>query len=177
MNDARLAEQVNNMSEQTWIDPRCDRKEWPAGPWDGEPDKVQWKDESTGIVCLAKRNYRYGNWCGYVGVQEGHPWHGKDYDDINVNVHGGLTFAESCQEGPPETTICHIPSPGEPEHLWWLGFDCAHAWDRSPRDEVYARDRGDPFTAFHGETYKALGYVRAECARLASQVKECRSDD
>lgn len=168
------------MNERTWIDPRCDRSKWPAGAWDGEPDKVQWKDAGTGLACLAKRHQRSGHWCGYVGVAPDHPWHGKGYDalpDYGPSVHGGLTFAADCQEGPPEETVCHIPDPGEPEHLWWFGFDCAHSGDRSPQDEVYARDRGHPFTRSMDETYKALGYVRAECGRLAAQVKELRCDE
>ena len=35
-----------------------------------------------------------GHRCGYTRIPPGHPWHGKDYDDIDVDVHGGLTFAE-----------------------------------------------------------------------------------
>lgn len=168
------------MTERTWIDPRCDRKAWPAGQWDGEPDKVQWKDEKTGLPCLAKRQPSSGHWCGYVGVDPTHPWHGKGYNDLpdyGPRVHGGLTFADACQEGPPEMTVCHIAEPGEPEHLWWFGFDCAHSGDRSPQDDVYARDRGYPFTKGHDETYKALGYVRSQCRKLAEQVKELRCDD
>jgi hypothetical protein len=161
------------MNEQTWIDSRVDRSKWPAGEWDGEPDKVQWTDADTGLVCLAKRNSRSGNWCGYVGVSDAHPWHGKGYNDLpeyGPEVHGGLTFANSCQEGPPEQTICHIPAPGTPDHLWWFGFDCAHAWDYSPMDKVLEAERGYPFTVGHDETYKPLGYVKRECTSLARQI-------
>ena len=123
--------------------------------------------------CLAKRNSRSGNWCGYVGVSDAHPWHGKGYNDLpeyGPEVHGGLTFANSCQEGPPEQTICHIPAPGTPDHLWWFGFDCAHAWDYSPMDKVLEAERGYPFTVGHDETYKPLGYVKRECTSLARQI-------
>ena len=29
----------------------------------------------------------------YVNVPESHPYYGKKYDDISIEVHGGLTFA------------------------------------------------------------------------------------
>ena len=36
-------------------------------------------------------DFGWGN--GYVLIPIGHPLHGKNYDDINVNVHGGLIFS------------------------------------------------------------------------------------
>jgi hypothetical protein len=159
------------MNEQSWIDPNCTRTGWPAGPWDSETDKLQWTDEATGIVCLAKRHPRSGHWCGYVGVEPGHPWHEKGYEDIDCSVHYGLTYADACQEGDPNQTICHIPEPGKPEHLWWLGFDCAHCDDYSPQDAAWARDRGYPFTLLPDSSYKTLDWVREETARLARQAR------
>jgi len=160
------------MNEQTWIDPRTDRSEWGSGEWDGEPDKVQWTDEGTGLVCLAKRNPHSGNWCGYVGVSAAHPWHSKGYSDDaleDVRVHGGLTFSDSCQEGPPEQTICHIPDPGEPDGLWWFGFDCHHAWDYAPYNAKMAKDH-PCFARTSDEIYRTLGYVKSECRGLAQQI-------
>lgn len=166
------------MSERTWINPHIDRSRWPPGEWDGEPDKVQWKDRDTGVPCVARRGRR-GNWCGYVGVAPGHPWHGIGWSDLPgyPSVHGGLTFAGGCQKGAPEETICHIPGPGEPEHLWWFGFDCAHAWDYSPDDKVYEVAHGYPFTVSADQSYRTLGYVRSQCAQLARQIKETRCDE
>lgn len=165
------------MTERTWIDPRCTREGWKPGPWDGEPDKVQWKDEATGLPCLAKRHPESGHWCGYVGVDPSHPWHGKSYSDLPgyPEVHGGLTYADDCQEGPPETTVCHIPEPGEPEHLWWFGFDCHHSQDRSPQDAIW--DEKYHGTCWRDGTYKALGYVKANCARLARQIATQTCDE
>lgn len=53
-----------------------DRTGWPSGPWDDEPDRVEWRDEATGLPCLALRNDMFGSWCGYVAVPPGHPVHG-----------------------------------------------------------------------------------------------------
>ena len=36
----------------------------------------------------------------YVAVPPGHPWHGKNYDEIEVGgyVHGGLTFSDKADK-------------------------------------------------------------------------------
>lgn len=139
------------------------------GPWLDEPDKVQWQNKKTGLPCLAIRHQGLGHWCGYVGVPEGHPAFGKRYDDVDVSVHGGLTFADSCrEEGPQSEAICHIPEPGETDKVWWLGFDCSHAWDISPRHLKM-------FPEFHGEsldqTYRTLQYTQRQAASLAVQLR------
>lgn len=136
-----------------------DRSGWDSGPWDGEPDKVQWQDRRTGMPCLAVRN-RTGGWCGYVGVTQGHPFFELDYDDkkVDVRVHGGLTFCGACSPDDKEHGICHRPDPGEPDHVWWLGFDCLHAGDLVP------------MVATLGDVYRDLRYVKGECAKLAKQL-------
>lgn len=139
-----------------------DREGWPPGPWDGEPDKLQWPDTATGLPCLAVRHPQYGHWCGYVGVPPGHPWYGVDWSEPCVEVHGGLTFANRCQEGFDEGRgVCHV-APGEPEP-YWLGFDCAHAWDESPQDAArWGINK-------YGE-YRTLDYVQQQCGSLAAQI-------
>ena len=166
------------MNEQSWVNDKCDRSDWPAGEWDGEPDKVQWKDEATGLDCLANRQSSGGHWCGYVGLPPGHRFHGKDYDDVKFdneddpypNVHGGLTFSEECDEADaPCRGICHVAAPGEPEKLWWLGFDCAHSGDLSPG---HIKHYGSMKFGMDGyERYRALNYVKNECKKLAAQLK------
>jgi hypothetical protein len=128
-----------------------------------------------------------------------------------IEVHGGLTFADSCMDTSEEAwgrwrqrmadraedakkyprgdsartlrdwgagidsydawrelaqarAICHTPGPGEPDHAWWFGFDCAHSGDASPA-------RGDDF-GLYGSYYKTLSYVRNECAKLARQLAD-----
>jgi hypothetical protein len=161
------------METKQWT--TIDRSTWPAGPWDGEPDKVQWQDEATGLPCLAVRHPRSGHWCGYVGVTEGHQAFGKGYsDDIDFNVHGGLTFAAFCQPHGDEEGkgICHIAGPGEPDRVWWLGFDCHHSGDYSPQDKIYERDRPEHYwRVFPENEYRTLHYVKNQCADLAAQLK------
>ena len=72
-----------------------DRTDWPAGEWDSEPDRATWVHEQTGARCTMRRG-PLGSWCGYVGLRPNHPAAGKDYDQLNVDVHGGLTYASYC---------------------------------------------------------------------------------
>lgn len=163
-----------------------DKSTWGDGPWHDEPDKLQWKDETTGYPCLIVRN-PVGALCGYVGVSDTHPffehhyWSGFDEPDTpidNIQVHGGLTFADHCQEGDECETICHIPEPGESDHVWWFGFDCAHCGDLSPMIEARDRKRYEetkdplwlPITTL-GIEYRTLDYVKEQVRSLAAQLK------
>lgn len=158
-----------------------DKTDWARGPWDSEPDKIQMKDEATGLPCLIVRG-PVGALCGYVGVPEGHPWHGAHYDSVGFgdkapdeydpdwypDVHGGLTFSDGCRHDPdPAQGICHVPQDGEPDNVWWLGFDCAHCDDMTRMS--YPSEFRDRYPSNNG-IYRDVDYVKAECARLAQQV-------
>lgn len=140
------------------------REGWGPGPWDGEPDRMEFRDEATGLPCLIVRN-QFGALCGYVGVAPGHPLYGAEWSTAceAVEVHGGITYAAECSG-----KICHLPEPGEPDHVYWLGFDCAHAFDVCPGME-YLRKQIPQFR-LAGETYKTVAFVRNECADLARQL-------
>jgi len=155
----------DSMSEKTYMSSLIKRTNWPKGEWDNEPDKVSWIDSDTGLPCLAKRNH-FGAWCGYVGVSPNHPQYGKT--DFEASVHGGITYADECQEGPPEETICHVPEPGEPDNVWWFGFDCNHGMDYAPQMAAYLPESLRALTG----VYRTLEYVKNECADLARQLKE-----
>lgn len=73
-----------------------------SGPWKDEPDRVEWR--CLGFPCLIVRN-NSGALCGYVGVPPAHPWHGKKYDEVGAEVHGGLTYSRPCEEG---GNICDV---------------------------------------------------------------------
>ena len=166
-----------------------DKADWGEGPWNAEVDKAQWRDEATGYPCLIVRNgWVTGALCGYVGVPKDHPAHGKNYDHYDfsedpepntpieqvineVEVHGGLTYAAACGHGEdPATGICHIPGKGEPDDVWWFGFDCSHGGDLVPK---MRRGVFNPeFAAlFRGDVYRDEAYVREQVAELAKQLK------
>lgn len=145
------------------------------GPWTDEPDKAQWVDEATGLDCLAVRNWLSGAWCGYVGVPPSHPWHGQRPDNIHADVHGNVNFGGPCTEGGEEGPyICHVPDPGRPHDVWWLGFDCSHGWDFAPNLVHYldVLDPGIEERFFDMTTYRTFAYIQAEVTRLAAQAAE-----
>jgi hypothetical protein len=142
--------------------------ELPAGPWDSEPDKIQWVDVDTNLDCLMVRN-RFATWCGYVGVPRRHPLHGIDYKMVNVDVHGGLSLSERCAPGEPVDGICHIAEPGREVEPWWFGFDCGHYCDLQPGR--LALGMALPGENYH---YRTEEYVRSEVERLAQQLFDCR---
>lgn len=133
---------------------KVDRSGWPTGEWDDEPDRVDF--HHAGLACLLLRN-RLGAWCGYVGVPSTHPAYAKPYDAVDVDVHGGLTYGSRCDGH----HICHVPQPGEPDDLWWLGFDCMHHMDVIP---------SMPETRGWESDYRSVRYVRRQTEDLAEQL-------
>lgn len=152
---------------QTWTYP--DRHPTGPGPWEHEPDKAQWVDETTDLDCLAVRNGQ-GAWCGYVGVPPGHPYYDKDYDNVPARVHGGLTYGERCRDDDPEPAICHVPLPGRPADVYWLGFDCNHGEDLAPNTERELAEAGLTTRSALYQTYRTFDYVCAEIRDLAAQL-------
>lgn len=152
-------EGLDTVREYIWLD----KSDWSVGPWKTEVDKRQWIDKATGLDCLIVRRADSGHWCGYVGVPEGHPYFGlHEYNEIPMDVHGGLSYAEGRAEGPEHNSICHIPISGRGE-VWWLGFDCAHGGDLAPAWHSAMR-------AMSYQAYRTQEYVMGECARLAEQL-------
>lgn len=164
-------------------------RDWGAGPWDQEPDRVDFN--WFGLPCFVHRNSRpasegwtgTGAWCGYVGVGRKHPAFGHDYDDVDVSVHGGLTFASKCST---RGHLCHVGGV-----RWWLGFDCGHAFDLSPamerryqeiREKVNYKSPFPPalleeareITGLLRDVYRDLPYVIAETKNLAVQLARFR---
>lgn len=87
-----------------------------------------------------------GQYNGYVVIPKGHPMNGKDYDDIPVDVHGGLTFA--CSADTVHKDFGILP---EDKGGWIVGFDTCHYGDTA---EKWTKEK-----------------VQAETDRLAEQLK------
>lgn len=148
-----------------------DKSEWGPGAWADEPDKMQFADQATGLPCLIVRG-PVGALCGYVGVPPSHPLHGKNYDDVPIDAHGGLTFAGGCQStDDPAHGICHVPDEGETDDVWWFGFDCAHAGDCWPGYAARLDLLGISIGRADGE-YRSVAYVKREIRALAKQLAE-----
>lgn len=176
------------------IIPRID---WGPGPWDNEPDRFEWVDEATGFPCLITRHPVFGNLCGYVAVPPGHPFHGLSYGDAamrGLDVHDKVTYAAPCmdagdipegaEESPwfhPELLVCHVPEPGEPDDVWWVGFAAGSFRDVQPASDARLRqqlggheivDRMNEQRGPFARRYRDLDYMRGECTRLAAQLCE-----
>lgn len=138
-----------------------------------QPYKIEREWIHAGLLCAVTQPRQAMNRCGYVRVPPTHPWHGKDYNDVDVSVHGGLTF------GSLEPCVEHEDGQG-----WWFGFDCGHFNDLHYDPNV---DVNDPsldsasreVIQFYQEHPIALdchywteAEVAAECERLAEQLAE-----
>jgi hypothetical protein len=138
----------------------------------------EWKH--SGLSCAVVQAREAGNRCGYVRVPPGHPEYGKNYNDVEVSVHGGLTFAElePCTE--------HSDGQG-----WWFGFDCAHFQDAmydpsvNPDTPGLSEEIRNVLTTMHHMNLKYLtsgltthywteAEVVAETERLAEQLAEVK---
>jgi hypothetical protein len=159
---------AERMDETEFNDGPIGKAKWGAGPWQSEPDVIEWRSE--GLPCLIVRN-RMGALSGYVGVPEGHPFHGLTYGQVedvaDLRVHGGLTYSQACAGH-----ICHVAQPGEPDAVWWLGFDCCHAGDLAPGMMATLRSIGSQGLGHRlAEPYRNVGYVRDEVENLAQQLR------
>jgi hypothetical protein len=128
---------------------------WGTGPWNNEPDRKDFTHE--GYACFLLRN-NVGVWCGYVGVPSSHPLYGVTHNDVDVEVHGGLTYSNKC-----DGHVCHDPEPDMPDDVWWFGFDTAHYRDYIP---------GNSFFRDSDQIYRDITYVEEEIRSLASQLKK-----
>lgn len=63
----------------------------------------------------------------YIEIPKGNRLWEKEYDDIDINVHGGLTYAS------------HIMMGIESEN-WYIGWDYAHAGDYLGYDKIMGFD-------------------------------------
>ncbi len=63
----------------------------------------------------------WGN--GYVIIPKGHKLYGVNYEEIDVNVHGGLTFSEFAND------LDWSEMPEYSKDGWVVGFDTAHLYD------------------------------------------------
>lgn len=164
---------MTDKKEQTYID----KTDWPNGAWKDEPDRVSWVDPATGFDCLLRRSPNSFGWCGYVSIHKGHPLYGKGWADEGVcdlEIHGGITYGEPCDEDPIKG-ICHLSE--SRDDAWWLGFDCGHANDISPRFlmDYEAIQPGGKICLWEHATYKDIDYVISEVESLAAQLKEAES--
>lgn len=146
-------------------------KAFGKGPWLDEPDEefFEYKGYECHInrVIISKPNkkdYYGGHLCGYVKIPESHPWCNKHYDEIDPDVHGGLTFSKRLNDG------------------YWIGFDCAHCMDIVPSVENIFPNRYSELKKRFSDskiwqtTYRTFDYVKGEIKSLVEQLIEVKTE-
>ena len=132
-----------------------------------KPYKVEREWEHAGLLCAVVQAKEAGHRCGYVRVPPSHSAHGKDYNELDVSVHGGLTFGaiEPC---------AHEDGVG-----FWFGFDCVHSGDASYDPSVKPEDVSEPVRMcmeidrkypIGGQHYWLQDEVESETEQLAEQL-------
>lgn len=127
------------------------------------PDDVLARGEHAGFEWMVIHN-GIGYRCGYVKLPPSHPWFGKADSDLDVSVHGGITFSE-------HDVACGA---GGPDDGYWIGFDCAHGFDAP--DPTLPNTRFDnmlasTFQKLYGDSeIRTQEYVEAECRSLCDQA-------
>jgi hypothetical protein len=134
-----------------------------------KPFKVEREWEHAGLKCAVVQAREAQHRCAYVRVPPTHPLHGKHYDLADVDVHGGLTFAEL------------EPCVEEDGTGWWFGFDFAHYRDAMFDPNVdfasLSEEAKQMFPAVSSlrranEHYWTQAEVERECEDLAEQLAE-----
>ena len=100
---------------------------------------------------------------GYVSVTED-----KDYNDYNIDCHGGLTFSGE------------LPYDYGQKAKFYIGFDCGHCGDDRDFDTAYKyglidaelRDRRkQDFPHFMYGVVASLEHVESECKWIVDQLE------
>lgn len=112
--------------------------------------------------------------CGYVAVDESHPYYKKNYDldegPENIMCHWGLTYSGDGK---------HFYD-GD-DNLWWFGFDCGHCEDGVDYDTAmkyglisekeYAIGMNyQDLISFDGITVKDKEFVKENCKMIIEQL-------
>ena len=114
----------------------------------------------NGFVCDILRHSNLLHLCGYVYLPPEHPFYKKNYEEIDVSVHGGLTFSTEYWG-------------------WWkIGFDCAHYGDLSPIMAAYDNiilkdiDYDEIMLELVKDNYRSMDFVEQELNKLTKQCAD-----
>lgn len=118
---------------------------------EGDKKDFVYKDYKCHII----RHKTFGNLCGYIDIPLEHKLYDVHYDDIDVYVHGGLTYNGIGIDGIPSAYV--------------IGFDCAHYGDLSPYLEMRFPEwlRVDS-----NDIYRDMDYVENELKNAVDQIIE-----
>lgn len=141
------------------------------GEWIDEPDlyEFEYKGIKCSVLRVCKREpfftqetYFGGHLVGYIFLPENHQWYGKNYDDIPIECHGGISYAEKTEEG------------------YQVGFDCGHLNDIIPsmieiRKRFNLIPEGLEKHPVFNLTYKNMAFCIRECKSMAKQASKIKA--
>lgn len=157
----------------------------PDGDWIAVEGGGVYKDYEY-LIVLNSHGFR----CGYVAIPADHPYtntpqredelYGEtykqwDYDSLDIECHGGLTFM-----APDNGLKKLIPISCDD---MWIGFDCGHGDDMCDLEalkkyfgeENYNRKKSfleAMNNGFYGQSVKYFNYVEKECYSIIEQLIE-----
>lgn len=111
-----------------------------------------------------------GHRCGYVGLSKDDKYFGMYYEEIDIDCHGGLTYAS-------DNLYDQLD-----ENTWWIGFDCAHAGDAKDFESLrkyYPDERSMEMFKFWEDldrkypddsVVRDLAYVERQCRYIVDQL-------
>lgn len=121
----------------------------PVVPWQDGTDLVD-HGQVAGIHWATMAAPSFGAVNGYILVPPSHPWHGRDYDEVDGDAPGGFTYSKA---GPDGGT--------------WFGFDTLHFGDVWPGMPLWDRDPQGEWT-----THWTPELVAEEARRVARYAAE-----
>lgn len=137
----------------------------PEGPWKAEPDFVFWYDQNNNPLCISRLPF-LGTFCGYIGCDKNSYYYKKDYDQIDLETHYGLTYS-----GFEPALILNNLDLNLQQEFWWLGFDCVHWNDVKPMMEVYFQMQ---LKSNQQETYRNIFYIKDILENMAKQINSIK---
>ena len=104
-----------------------------------------------------------GSRCGYVSVNED-----KDYDEWNIDCHGGLTFNGE------------LPYDYGHKEKYFIGFDCGHYCDYQNKEQAFKYGLINETEYYYyknshldlGGVERDLEYVENECKKIVEQLEK-----
>jgi hypothetical protein len=103
-------------------------KWWGYGEWVEEPDIIifNYKGFDCKVIRVAAKEIFSeelsvfgGHFCGYIKIPPEHPFYHKSFDDVDLDIYGGLTINAISQDD---------------EH--WIAFDCCNCNDVVPSEKI-----------------------------------------
>lgn len=106
--------------------------------------------------------------CAYVKIPNHHPYYNKYYGDLDIEVHGGLTYGGM---------LNHIPGYEQNKTNWFIGWDYAHAGD------YYAGLLDSPYVHSHDKKWSVheiiseIQFVIKQLIRAEKEIKETAKEE